>query len=293
MLRRENFKPIELVNYGENFWKVAFDIKLPDEELRQVQNRCTDFLVRLTEELTNRLPSCIESIEKLKAFSPNIALGAGGRPEFGNLPLNIIQDSNLDLEAMESQWMKLASFQLSEICPDEDDVEVVDIIKFWSCVWNMKNGAGHHIFQDLAKFVLSALSLPLSNAVVERLFSVLNVIKTKLRNKLQIEMLEALLRVRTHFQVNGVCCSSFEPSKEMIENFNSKQMYIRRQNEAVVAASNNEEEVDGNLNEVPTIAIGLTSEDGDIDGVDIAPVPEWNQMLNLLAELNDMTDMTE
>ncbi|XP_071573823.1 uncharacterized protein [Temnothorax nylanderi] len=270
MLRRENFKPIELVNYGENFWKVAFDIKLPDEELRQVQNRCTDFLVRLTEELTNRLPSCIESIEKLKAFSPNIALGAGGRPEFGNLPLNIIQDSNLDLEAMESQWMKLASFQLSEICPDEDDVEVVDIIKFWSCVWNMKNGAGHHIFQDLAKFVLSALSLPLSNAVVERLFSVLNVIKTKLRNKLQIEMLEALLRVRTHFQ-----------------------MYIRRQNEAVVAASNNEEEVDGNLNEVPTIAIGLTSEDGDIDGVDIAPVPEWNQMLNLLAELNDMTDMTE
>lgn len=100
--------------------------------------------------------------------------------------------------------MKLASFHLLEICPDEDNIEVVDIIKFWSCIWNIKNGAGHHIFQDLAKFVLSALSLPLSNAVVERMFSVLNVVKTKLRNKLEMEMLEALLRIRTHFQVRIV-----------------------------------------------------------------------------------------
>jgi len=110
----------------------------------------------------------------------------------------------LDLEAMENQWMKLASFNLSEICPDEDNIEVVDTIKFWSCVWNIKDGANHRIFQDLAKFVLSALSLPLSNAVVERLFSVLSIVKTKLRNKLEIEMLEALLRVRTHFQVKFV-----------------------------------------------------------------------------------------
>lgn len=36
MSRQENFKPVELVNYGENFWKIAHDIKLPDEKLRKV-----------------------------------------------------------------------------------------------------------------------------------------------------------------------------------------------------------------------------------------------------------------
>lgn len=89
MLRRENFKPLELVNYGENFWKVAYNVKLPDEKLREVQNCCTDLLVKFTEELTNRLSSCIEAVEKLRAFSPNIALEARGRPEFRNLPLDI------------------------------------------------------------------------------------------------------------------------------------------------------------------------------------------------------------
>lgn len=28
MQRQENFKPVELVNYGENFWKVTHDVKL-------------------------------------------------------------------------------------------------------------------------------------------------------------------------------------------------------------------------------------------------------------------------
>lgn len=74
--------------------------------------------------MIDRLPSCIEEVEKLRAFSPNIAMKARGRPEFGKLPLNIIQDPSLDLEAMENQWMKLISFHLSEICPDENDIEV-------------------------------------------------------------------------------------------------------------------------------------------------------------------------
>ncbi|CAL1672696.1 unnamed protein product [Lasius platythorax] len=66
-------------------------------------------------------------------------------------------------------------------------------------------------------------------------------------------------------------------------------MYRKRQNKAVAAAaSNNEEEID-NLDEVPGIPIGLTPEDGDIDDEDVAPVPEWDQMLDLLAELNGIT----
>ncbi|CAL1672697.1 unnamed protein product [Lasius platythorax] len=69
MLRRENFKPVELVNYGNNFWEIAYNIKLPDQKLRRVQNCCTDFLVKFTQELTIRLPSCIEAVEKLKSLT--------------------------------------------------------------------------------------------------------------------------------------------------------------------------------------------------------------------------------
>lgn len=75
----------------------------------------------------------------------------------------------------------------------------------------------------------------------------------------------------------------------MIENFNSKQMYRKRQNETVAAAFENEE----NLDEVPVIAIGLTPEDENIDAedIDVASIPEWDQMLNLLTEVDDMIDV--
>lgn len=63
MLQQVNFKPIGLVNYGENFWKVAFNVKLSVEKLRQVQNHCVNFLVKFTQELIDRLPSCIEAVE--------------------------------------------------------------------------------------------------------------------------------------------------------------------------------------------------------------------------------------
>lgn len=75
----------------------------------------------------------------------------------------------------------------------------------------------------------------------------------------------------------------------MIENFNSKQMYGKRQNKAVIAAVSNNEEMD-NVDKVLGIASGLTAEDEDIDDENIASVPEWNQMLDLLAERDGMTE---
>lgn len=65
----------------------------------------------------------------------------------------------------------------------------------------MRDGSGRRAFDALARYVLATLSLPLSNAVVERLFSILAIVKCKARNKLGMEMLEAILRVRFHFQV--------------------------------------------------------------------------------------------
>lgn len=109
---------------------------------------------------------------------------------------------------MEGQWNKLANMEIQDICPGVDDIESVDIVTFWSNVYDVKTGAGKQVFPDLARFVLAALSLPLSNAVVERLFSVLGIVKCKLRNKLSMEMLDALLRIRTHFHVRKYCPSS-------------------------------------------------------------------------------------
>lgn len=64
--------------------------------------------------------------------------------------------------------------------------------------------------------------MPISNATVERVFSIMNTTKTKLRNRMSQEMLIALLRIKIHNSVKQVCCTSFSPSQKMLELFDSK-----------------------------------------------------------------------
>jgi len=52
------------------------------------------------------------------------------------------------------------------------------------------------LYRDLAKFVFALLSLPLSNAEVERIFSMLAIVKSKLRNRMLIDTVDGIISVR-------------------------------------------------------------------------------------------------
>lgn len=97
---------------------------------------------------------------------------------------------------------------------------------FWPLVYFYKNYAGGlHVFRELANYVLSVLIFLSSNAVVEQIFSIMNAIKSKLRNKLRLLMLDATLRIRMHFYVKKICCVNFVLTAKMISDFNSKILY--------------------------------------------------------------------
>ncbi|XP_029404925.2 uncharacterized protein LOC115065906, partial [Bactrocera dorsalis] len=63
----------------------------------------------------------------------------------------------------------------------------LDIDLFWEKVSSMKDGP------DLSGFVFNLLSLPHSSAVAERKFSSLKLIKTSIRNKLEVSILHAIM----------------------------------------------------------------------------------------------------
>jgi hypothetical protein len=48
----------------------------------------------------------------------------------------------------------------------------------------------------VAKFGLAFVTVPISNASVERAFSIYNFVKNKLRNRLSIEILQSMMMVR-------------------------------------------------------------------------------------------------
>lgn len=70
----------------------------------------------------------------------------------------------------------------------------------------------------------------MSNAIVERVFSVLNTTKTKLRNKLGYRMTDSLLVIKNYAGVRKHCCLNFPVSSAMITRHN-KNMYLREDDE--------------------------------------------------------------
>lgn len=64
--------------------------------------------------------------------------------------------------------------------------------EFWVYLYNRESD-GEFKFKNVAGFVLKILSLPHSSVDCERIFSKVNLIKTKVRNRLQVESLNGLL----------------------------------------------------------------------------------------------------
>lgn len=69
-------------------------------------------------------------------------------------------------------------------------------MKFWAEVLNFKDTAGNNPYINIAKFAIQLLTLPWSNAEVERVFSQVNLVKTKIRSCLQSETLNDILSIR-------------------------------------------------------------------------------------------------
>ncbi|XP_039301961.1 uncharacterized protein LOC113005616 isoform X1 [Solenopsis invicta] len=215
--QEEKLLPKDRVYLGEAFQTLSAALALPEDIILPVKQRCAEFLQVLVKELVNRLPNNVETIEKLRFFCPATALVISVRPKFNDLPLELVEKME-DLELLENQWVSLGILKMLDICPENNEP---DAVTFWSKLYYLKNAGGLFPLRELAEFALRLLVLPLSNAVVERVFSIMNAVKTKSRNKMSLKMLEAILRVRIYLNVRHICCETFEPTEDMICRFTS------------------------------------------------------------------------
>ncbi len=79
-------------------------------------------------------------------------------------------------------------------------------VGFWSEVYKFRDAADINPFQVLAMAAVSVLSLPHSNAEVERLFSQMSVVKTKLRNRVSLQTLNSISYVLYGLRLAGEAC---------------------------------------------------------------------------------------
>jgi hypothetical protein len=139
----------------------------------------------------------LEIFAQIKNLEPSI-IPNPIRPKFEELPLMYADPTKLGV--LEVQYRNLLSANWLEIFPDDN-------FKFWAKAITLKNGCGDPLFRELSLFVFKMLSLPSPNGVVERSFSMMNIIKCKLRNKMILNMLNSIMLPRYHFYVNNILLS--------------------------------------------------------------------------------------
>ncbi|CAL4248430.1 unnamed protein product, partial [Meganyctiphanes norvegica] len=149
----------------------------PEREFA-LRSRCINFLQNLIKELRQRLPDNVKILQKMSQISIRHALNPVSKQDL--IPImELMHVSPEIIDRVEFQWRSVHLVQWTEH---------EDTIAFWGEVAAFKDASGSNPFKELADFSISLLILPHSNAEVERVFSQMNLVKNKLRNRMQAEM---------------------------------------------------------------------------------------------------------
>ncbi|KAK3886341.1 hypothetical protein Pcinc_009497 [Petrolisthes cinctipes] len=188
----------------------------PDQE-KNLRNRCSEFLIELIRQLRQRLPDNIKVLKTMSVLSVSQTL-------------RVVKDSICPLlESMNfsSEIIAKADMQWSNITLIKWS-ETKDTVKFWVEVLQYKDAANSVPFLELATCALTIVSLPHSNAEVERIFSQMNLVKNKLRNKMKTDTVNAILHIRYGLKRMEKTCSTYEFPNDVLDSVKGNTKYLTR-----------------------------------------------------------------
>ncbi|XP_071567430.1 protein FAM200A-like [Temnothorax nylanderi] len=241
--KEDEFIPISQIYLGVKVLQAMNDQNnnFQQNEKKDFFWRCREFLKISAQQISNRYDMQNPVLEKLKALHPKNALSLSYRDTTPTL-LNLMKviprvlscnDSNDMMQKIDDQWRRLP-FSTAFLPKDLDKTHVD---KFWNKILDNKNAAGKSEFHELATFALDILCLPHSNADCERIFSRVNLMKTKFRNKLKIETVNGSLLATECVKRSqgensrGCAAATFQPTDKMLQKMTANVLYPKKRQE--------------------------------------------------------------
>lgn len=158
---------------------------IAQNELNKIRINILNFYVELCEQIRKRFEFNDLRLIFLTNCQPKVVFN-------GNVP-SIAQAAELfeilitDVETLNTEWRQLQDIEYLK------QFENASFDEFWLEIFRMKNELNEEMFSSLSKFVKGIMCLPHTSACVERIFSQLNLIKTDVRNKLDIKICNSII----------------------------------------------------------------------------------------------------
>lgn len=197
---------------GYEFEKELSECKFSDE--KDIRQRCIWFLVELIKQLQQRLPENVRALQSMSSLSADVCL----QPIKSDIIdlAKMFYDDAATVTRINFQWKKLHHIKWTE---------TTSTLHLWAEIASYRDATGDNPFEDLSRLALTLLCLPHSNADVERIFSHMNIVKTKLRNRLSIKSLNAIMAIKYGLRRHGKCCHNYDLPIDVIRKIGTMTVY--------------------------------------------------------------------
>lgn len=135
--------------------------------------------------------------------------------------IDYLLDTNLfrhfinDISSLDREWRLLRN--------NASIVQLYDLdaMKFWQEMGKLQRGDNTPYFPNLNHLVSIVFTLPHSSASVERVFSQINLNKTKIRNRLNTDTLNAILHTKNLISSKDGICDDYTITSDLISKHNN------------------------------------------------------------------------
>lgn len=176
-----NFVPLDDIYLGPKV-TIALSEKsggLTALELKDFRTRCLQFYIEACSQIMRRFNLKSESSKIFKDLSildpSQMSKFKSVAPIAAKFP-NLVSEN--DLNILDAEWRELRNIEV-DIDSQKPSIE------YWNSVSQMQLGDGTAKFKTLSRFMIALHCLPHSSATVERIFSQVQLSKSKIRNRLE------------------------------------------------------------------------------------------------------------
>lgn len=179
-------------------------------------DNCLSFYIELCHQMKQKFDFGNTVLKNLNVINPSVILNKSTDiiPLLQRFP-NLICKEKYQILENEVRELRLIDFEKNTLNFDI----------FWKYVSSIILSNNKPAFPNLCEFVNQLMTLPNSSANVERIFSQINLTKTKIRNPMETETLAAVLLSKDFLKNNKSDCFNVHISKRILKSHNASNLY--------------------------------------------------------------------
>lgn len=214
-----NLLPLESMFLSEEVRKTVNEIRNTTDSHDKIidfYKDCRKFYQLVYQCAVKRLPLNDAFFKSLEFLDPSVALDNTKHKDQVRYIAQKFSSKCADKDYLIDEWYRLGFLPPLE----KEKLLKLDIIEFWLTIGRIEK----YGFNNISALAMMCLTLPHSNADVERFFSISNKITNQNKNKVKPETVAAICRVKLDFKNTNTYCYNYTITDDMFDLHN-ENMY--------------------------------------------------------------------